>query len=294
MIQKAFILGAGLGTRLRPLTNHLPKPLVPIFHEPMANHALRHCQRAGITQFAINTHHIPNAWETTYPNGQFNGCPIELFHEPTLLDTGGGLRNIAPFIGNDTILVYNGDIHTNIDLIKLITHHEASGNIATLALRSNGDNRNVNTSGDLITDMRNLLGNTPGTHQFTGIYCIRPEILRLIPNAEKQNVVSIIPTFIRLIQQKKLGAITLDNGHWFDIGTPSAYHAIHNHLRPNHPHAIHPDALIHPTAQVDPKTCVIGPGATIEANTNLTDTIVWPGANVPAGTRLHNTIITAS
>ena len=289
MIHKAFILGAGLGTRLRPLTNVLPKPLVPIFHEPMANHTLRHRQQSGITEFAINTHHLPEAWENTYPSNKFNNSPIQFFHEPTLLETGGGIRNIAPFIGNDPLLVYNGDILTDIDISELIARHQASGNIATLALRSHGPNCNVNISGDQVTDMRNTLGNTPGTHQFTGIYCIEPTILPLIP---EQEVVSIVPAFIELIQQNKLGAVVLDEGDWFDIGDPDAYHEVHQHLRKQRNDAIHPDAIIDPSASIDQDSCIIGPGATIGANAQLHDTIVWPNASAQANTHHKHTIIT--
>jgi len=289
VIHKAFILGAGLGTRLSPLTEVLPKPLVPIFHEPMANYALRHCQAAGITDFAINTHHIPDAWEKAYPDQTFNGSPLSFFHEPTLLETGGGIRNIAPFIGTDPILIYNGDILTNIDIQALIAHHQASGNIATLALRSSGENCNVNISGDHVTDMRNLLGNTPGTHQFTGIYCISPEILSLIPD---EKIVSIMPAFIELIHQQKLGAVVLDDGDWFDIGTPAAYRAVHQHLRTTRKDAIHPDAHIHPDGHIDLDTCIIGPNATIPDGATLHNTIVWPGATLKKNSTHNNAIIT--
>lgn len=291
MIHKAFILGAGLGTRLRPLTNVLPKPLVPIFHEPMANYALRHCQSAGITDFAINTHHIPEAWNETYPSGEFNGSPLSFFHEQVLLETGGGIRNIESFIGADPLLVYNGDILTNIDISELIARHQASGNVATLALRSTGENCNVNISGDLVSDMRNILGNEPGTHQFTGIYCIEPEIISLLPDEE---VVSIVPAFIELIRQGKLGAVVLDDGDWFDIGNPDAYRAVHDHLRAERDDAIHPEAVIHPDAMVDAKTCIIGPGAVIESGALLKNTIVWPDAKVPANAQLEHAIFTES
>ena len=289
MIHKAFILGAGLGTRLRPLTNVLPKPLVPIFHEPMANYALRHCQSAGITDFAINTHHIPEAWQEAYPDGKFNGSPLSFFHEKVLLETGGGIRNIAPFIGEDPILIYNGDILTNIDINELIARHEASGNIATLALRSTGDNCNVNISGNHVSDMRNILGNAPGTHQFTGIYCIEPEIIGMLPD---QEVVSIVPAFIELIRQGRLGAVVLDEGDWFDIGNPDAYRAVHDHLRLQRHDAIHPDALIHPDAHIDTKTCIIGPQATIPQGAELKNTIVWPHTIVEANSFHENAIIT--
>lgn len=288
MIHKAFILGAGLGTRLRPLTNVLPKPLVPIFHEPMANYALRHCQAAGITEFAINTHHLPETWATQYPDANFMGTPLHFFHEPTLLETGGGLRNIAPFIGRDPLLVYNGDILTTIDINALIAAHQASGNVATLALRSSGDNCNVNISGDLVTDLRNILGDTPGTHQFTGVYCIEPEIIAMLPDEE---VVSIIPAFIRLIQQQQLGAVVLDQGDWFDIGNIDAYHAIHQHLRRDRNDAIHPAARIHPGAQVEAETCIIGPHATIPSGAKLRNTIVWPHASVEENSSYQGAII---
>ena len=291
MITKAFILGAGLGTRLRPLTDVLPKPLVPVFHEPMANYALRHCQAAGIKEFAINTHHIPEAWQQAYPDGSFHGSPLSFFHEPVLLETGGGIRNISAFIGDDPILVYNGDILTDIDIGKLIAHHQASGNIATLALRSSGQNCNVNIEGGQITDMRNLLGDIPGTHQFTGIYCIEPEILKLIPD---EQVTSIVPAFIQLIKQNKLGALVLDQGDWFDIGNPDAYREVHEHLRSGRNDAIHPDASIHLSAQVDAASCIIGPKAVIEAGAKLTDTIVWPAATVSEGSIHEGAIVTSS
>ena len=289
MIRKAFILGAGLGTRLRPLTHVLPKPLVPVFHEPMANYALRHCADAGIESFAINTHHIPEAWNDAYPSGEFSGHPIQFFHEPVLLETGGGIRNISSFLESDPLLIYNGDILTDIDITQLIAHHQASGNIATLALRSHGPNCNVNIHGDQITDMRNLLDNEPGTHQFTGIYCIEPDILPLITD---EKVVSIVPAFIELIHQKKLGAVVLDEGDWFDIGDPEAYHKIHQHLRQQRNDAIHPQANIDPTAQIDHETCVIGPGAQIGAGALLHDTIVWPNAVVAPDSQLKHAIIT--
>ena len=145
-----------------------------------------------------------------------------------LLETGGGIRNIASFIGDDPLLVYNGDILTDIDIGKLIAQHQASGNIATLALRSSGQNCNVNIEGDQVTDMRNTLGDTPGTHQFTGIYCIEPEILELIPDEE---VTSIVPAFIKLIEQQKLGAVVLDEGDWHDIGNVQTYRTIHRQMR---------------------------------------------------------------
>lgn len=253
------------------------------------HYALRHCRQLGIDAFAINTHHLPEAWVEFFPDKKYDGCPIEFFHEPVLLETGGGIRNIASFIGRDTTLVYNGDILTDINLQALIDHHSASGNIATLALRSTGDNCNVNLDVNRVIDMRNLLGSAPGTHQFTGIYCIEPEILNYI---EDTGPVSIVPAFIELIKLKKLGAVTLDEGNWYDIGNPAAYHEVHRQLRQSRQDAIHPDAIISPDASVDQDTCIIGPGATIASGACLKDTIVWPNASVPANAKLNGDVVT--
>ena len=123
---KAFVLGAGLGTRLRPLTDALPKPLIPVFHRPLIQYALDHCLAAGIREFAINTHHLPEKWPEYFPDGTYRGAPVTFFHEPELLETGGGIKNIASWIGDDPVLVYNGDILTDLDLPRLLETHTSS------------------------------------------------------------------------------------------------------------------------------------------------------------------------
>lgn len=270
-ITKAFILGAGLGTRLRPLTNVLPKPLVPVWNEPLVYHSLRHCTKAGIKSFAINTHHLPQTWNPYFPDQLFEGKPIEFFHEEMLLETGGGIKNIASFIGNEPILVFNGDIITDIDLPSLINAHTQSDNIATLAVKSSGPSINVAVEGDQIIDIRNDLNIHPGNHQFTGIYCISPEILELIPTDTK---ISIIPAFIELIKQSKLGAFSADQASWIDIGTIEHYKQAHNESPFKNEHG----SFVHPSANVD-KTC------------SVTDSIIWPNVTLAPNTKIHDSIL---
>ena len=155
-ITKAFLLGAGLGTRLRPLTEALPKPLIPVFHRPLIHHALDHCLAAGIKEFAINTHHLPESWPATFPDSTYRDAPLSFFHEDVLLETGGGIKNIDPWIGDEVLLVYNGDILTDLPLETLLATHAASGNKATLALRSEGPNCNVAVDGDRVVDLGSL------------------------------------------------------------------------------------------------------------------------------------------
>lgn len=299
-INKAFILGAGIGSRLRPLTDTLPKPLVPLHHEPLASHAMRHCQAAGIREFAINTHHLPDCWHQAYPDHTFRGSSIQFFHEPILLETGGGIKNISSFIGDDSLLVYNGDILTDLDLKGLIATHQSSKNVATLALFSTGPNCNVAVEDGQVVDLRHARGIHPGTHQFTGIYIIETEILSLIPENEK---ISIVPAFLTLAERGQLGAFIADGATWHDLGTRDEYLAAHHYLRqknvanlsePDNFLPIHPLAKIHPSAVVDATTCFIGQNCVIEKNTNLRNTLVWPGARVTSGSQLDGCIVRQS
>ncbi len=306
-VNQAFILGAGLGTRLRPLTDRLPKPLIPLFHRPLAAWAMDACRTAGIRRFAINTHHLPRKWEIgdwglgigdwkkseeiagnglSSQTGLWNGLPVDLFHEPVLLETGGGLKNIASWIGNDPLLIHNGDIFSTFPLDRLIAAHVASGLPVTLAVRSEGDAKHLalDSTGTLVTDIREKLGRAPGTHVFTGIYCISPEVLDLLPSNEK---ISVIPAFLELAGAGKLGAIVLDQGVWMDLGDRESYLQAHRDLDLGP--AIHPDAIISPEAIIE--RSIIGPGAVIESGAILRDSIVWPGGHVSSGAELIGCIV---
>ena len=298
VIRKAFLLGAGLGTRLRPLTDLLPKPLVPLFHKPLIEWAMESCLAAGITDFAINTHHLPDKW--TYAEsedtsllagngfspkgGVWKNTPIHLFHEPVLLETGGGVKNIEPWAAGESVLVHNGDIFSSLPLEKLIAAHEASECPVTLALRSKGDATHIAIEGDRVIDIRAKLGISEGTHVFTGIYCFDPELFDLLPPGEKA---SVIPAFLELARQGRLGAIVLDEGEWRDLGDHASYLAAHREmaLAP----AIHPEAVIDPGAIVTGS--VVGPMAVISEGATVKDSVLWPGARVEKGTPIEGQII---
>jgi mannose-1-phosphate guanylyltransferase len=280
-MNKAFILGAGLGNRLRPLTERLPKPLVPLFHRPLAAWAVEACKRCGIDDFAINTHHLPQAWDSFSVEAD-----LTYFHEPILLETGGGLKNSAAWIGQDSILVHNGDIFTTLPLEQLIAAHEASGLPVTLALRSEGEARHIalDPTGTRVCDIRQTLGNGVGTHVFSGIYCVNPEFLDLLPVGEK---VSVIPAFLELTRRGELGATVLDEGVWMDLGDRNAYLQAHRELALGP--EIHPDAIVEAGACVE--RSVIGPGARVEAGAVVRDSVVWPNSWVTGSARLDRCIV---
>ena len=140
----AFILGAGLGTRLRPLTEHCPKPLLPLGGRPVITHAMDHLMQIGIERFIVNTHHCPEVYGQKFPDNRWRGVPIVFRHEPVLLDTAGGLKNIEDLLEDEqTILCYNGDVIADFPLQKLVQYHLQNSPEVTLVLRSTGGPQNV-------------------------------------------------------------------------------------------------------------------------------------------------------
>lgn len=285
-MHQAFILGAGLGTRLRPLTDQLPKPLVPLFHRQLAAWALDACERAGIRRFAINTHHLPEAWKDFIAMPDNLERDITLFHEPILLETGGGLKNIASWIDGKPLLVHNGDIFSTLPLEKLIAAHKATGLPVTLALRSEGAEKRValNDALDRVIDLRHELGRARGTHVFSGIYCVNPDFLDLLPAGE---IISVIPAFLELAKQEKLGAIVLDEGVWLDLGDRDAYLKAHRELALGP--AIHPDARVESGSWIE--NSAVGPGAVVSSGAVVRNSVLWPGAHVSGGAKLDHCIV---
>lgn len=224
-IQTAFILGAGLGTRLRPLTDQIPKPLLPIGGRPMITYAMEHLRAIGIQRFIINTHHCAGKYAEAFPEGDWQGIPITFRHEPVLLDTAGGIKNIEDLLEqDDRIVVYNGDIITNLPLEPLIKRHFELKTEATLALRSSGPLLNVHIdSAGFICDMRNLLHH-PGVQSclFAGIYILETSFLRRL-TADK--IESIVIPLVECIRQnpRSIAGVVINDGFWYDLGTMEEY-----------------------------------------------------------------------
>jgi mannose-1-phosphate guanylyltransferase/mannose-1-phosphate guanylyltransferase/phosphomannomutase len=213
-VQTAFVLGAGLGERLRPLTDQLPKPLIPVFHRPLITYAFDHLMAAGISEFVVNTHHLPNQYAHAFPAGTYREARIAFRNEsPVRLETAGGIANVRDLLGNESFIVYNGDILTNLPLAPLIQAHEAEGNLVTLALRSSGPALHIayDEANGRITDIRNKRGTSnEGTHLFTGIYICSPQFLDWLTPGK---VESVIPIFLKMIEQGAgLGGVVLDEG----------------------------------------------------------------------------------
>jgi NDP-sugar pyrophosphorylase family protein len=224
---KAMILAAGLGTRLRPLTNDRPKALVELGGRTLLEITLQRLRTLGVAEVIINTHHFADIF-CDYLQARKNfGMRIEISREDILLDTGGGLKKAAWFFlegGRDEpFLVHNVDVISNIDLAQMVRFHLDQSALATLAVQARPTSRPLVFDKDGWFRGRAVQGsstNASGTSAlaFSGIHVISP---RIFANISEEGVFSIIASYIRLAAQgEKIMGFRADEYDWRDLGRP--------------------------------------------------------------------------
>jgi mannose-1-phosphate guanylyltransferase len=217
----AFVLGAGRGTRLRPRTNSWPKPLLELAGRPVITYAFDHLIDAGIERIIINTHHCAPRYAEVFPESTYRGIPLLFRHEPTLLDTAGGIKNIEDLLNPDEpLVVYNGDVVSTLPLSPLIERSDKAE--VVLVLRSHEPRHVAMNPDGFITDIRNSLG-TDADCQFcfSGIYTIQSSFFSRLQCDEPE---SVVPVFLRMIEEGNPPAgIQIDQGLWSDIGTEASF-----------------------------------------------------------------------
>lgn len=233
-IKTAFILAAGRGTRLRPLTESCPKPLLPMAGRPIITHVMDHLIAAGIRRFIVNTHHLPQAYHEAFPAGHWRGRPVIFRFEPVLLDSAGGLKNIEDLLDADdeTVIACNGDILSDMPIAPLFEEHFKSGAEVTLALRSEGYLKNVGIDETgAVRDIRHIIG-SPGLRncQFASVYAVdRRFFARLKPG----KIESVVDVFIRMIKQGRqaIKGVVIDEGFWEGVNDVETYHRLNEHMK---------------------------------------------------------------
>lgn len=184
---RAMIMAAGLGTRLRPLTGLLSKPMVPVANRPALEHILNLVRRHGIREVIINLHHFPEAITSYLGDGSALELGIKYSFEEELLGTAGGVKNNEWFLREDTFLVMSGDALTDVDLDALVESHRRQGGVATLALKRVEDPSHygvvVLDDSGRVTGFQEKPAREDALSQLcnSGIYVFEPEILRYIP-----------------------------------------------------------------------------------------------------------------
>ena len=215
---RAMILAAGRGERLRPLTDRIPKPLLPVAGEALIVQQMRWLRRAGITDIVVNLHHLGAQIEERIGRGRDVGVEVRYSRESTLLDTGGGVRAALPLLGPAPFLVLNGDIWTNYPFRQLtdltpeaghlvLTPRPAHRETADFALVDDRVQRNGNDDDDLV---------------FTGIAVLNPALFEAAP-AGPFNIAHAL-----YFDAAAAGRLTGEvfHGTWFDIGSPEQLKAV--------------------------------------------------------------------
>lgn len=226
---RAMIMAAGSGERLKPLTNPLPKPMVPILNTPVMEYSVKLLRQHGIQKVIANTHYNPQYIKQYFGDGSRFDIQLSYSYEKELLGTAGGVKNNSGFL-NETFFVLSGDALTNINLSEMYKFHKSKGSIATLALRPV---QNVSLYGVLVTDSggrikafqekpapKEALSNIVNT----GIYLFEPEIFDYIPTGFYDFGSQLFPKLLDL-GVDLFGFQTED--YWCDIGAIAAYQQAH-------------------------------------------------------------------
>jgi mannose-1-phosphate guanylyltransferase len=297
-ITQAFVLAAGIGTRLRPLTEELPKPLIPIFQKPLVTFALDHLIGVGVNRFVINTHRHPELFQNFFAAREYAGCPVTLVHEADLLETGGGIKNAENHLASEPFLTYSGDILTDLNLQPLIDEHFRRGNDVTLALRQTGLAAAVALRDQSVVDISNRYG-VSGDFDFANIAVWNSAIFQRIPPHKKISFIPIIANWIG--QGARIGGVVMNDGKWFNMSSRAEYLEVHRTiLRENWkpdfvktrewPNRKAGSAIVDSSAQLRGCT-VVGQNCRVGADAILEDTILWPDAEIASQSRLAACIV---
>ena len=227
---RAMVLAAGLGTRLRPLTDDRPKALVEVAGRTMLELTLARLTAVGISEVIVNVHHFADKVIEYLQAHKNFGMRIEVSREETLLDTGGGLKKAAWFFvdQNESFLVHNVDVLSTIDLCRLVEFHTERKALATLAVQNRETSRYL-----LFDDELQLCGRragrdgkpelvrpcaSPQAYAFTGIHVVSPRFLTLMT---EEGVFSVISPYLRLSGEgERITAFHSDAYYWRDLGRP--------------------------------------------------------------------------
>lgn len=283
-----MILAAGFGTRLFPLTIDRTKPAIPFLGKPLVGYVAEYVAKFGFQDVVVNLHHQPESVKRALGDGSAFGVQIHYTEEtPNILGTAGALDNARHLLEDETFLIVNGKIITDIDIAHALRTHKKSGALATMVLKPNTNRERftiVETEDGLVKsfgdfpelfaadEIQNPKSKIPNPLMFTGIHILEPAVFEYIP----ENVYSdIVPTFYRpaIAEGKRIAAHVAD-GNWFELSTIQRYLDIS-------------------LAMLGEQTrkLVTGENCRISENATIKDSVVWDGVSIEDGAELSRTVI---
>ena len=285
-----MLLAAGLGTRLRPLTDLRPKPIVPVANRPLAGFAMEHLGRAGVQQIVANTHPQPEQVERVLRGACPDGIELTFSRETELLGTGGGLHRARSLFRDPTgpVIVMNGDTLFAPDLEAAMQAHLERGAVATMILRRTPEPERFGAIGvDEKGHVRTLLGSPEGRPEherlmFTGVHILAPDAFGAMPESG-----CVIRTAYRTWVDQGAPVIgVVEDSPWADLGTVFEYHRLNLALASGAfvwPGVTPRGGCILPAnAEEDPqiRRSVVGEGVELIDDAELDRCVVWPGVTV--------------
>ena len=285
-----MILAAGLGTRLRPLTDTKPKALVPVANKPIIARVIEYLKGYGIRQIVVNTHHHYRQVVDYLDHGRPFGMDIDVRVEPEILGTGGGIRNTVDFWDDESFIVLNSDILTTVDLNAAWEVHRGSNSLATLILHDYPQFNQIRMdSNQNITAISRQ--KTTGAWAFTGIHIIEPGLLSHIPQTGFSDIIECYQRFIRAGESIR-GYIS--RGHaWFDIGTMEQYIMANQALLDQKLYAVGQSCTLDPSAKLE-EWAVLGDRVRIEKRALIKRSILWDDVIVKQGVKIIDSVVSSS
>jgi mannose-1-phosphate guanylyltransferase len=295
---RAVVLVGGFGTRLRPLTLTIPKPMLPIGHEPMIARLVDRLGRGGVTEVVLALGFRPEPFIEAFPDGFCGGVALTYAVEPEPLDTAGAIKFAAEYAGiDDTFVVANGDVMTDLDVSALVDAHRSFGAEATLHLIGVDDPSAFGVV-DLDADgaVRAFVekpapGTEPSNLINAGTYVFEPSVLERIPPATKVSVER--DTFQRIVADGGLYGVATDD-YWIDAGVPTLYRAANLDLldgkrRTERCEAVAPSADVSADALIDHS--IVGAHVHVASNASVIDSVLLPGASVGPGAAVERSLV---
>ena len=311
---RAMILAAGFGTRLKPLTLELPKPMFPVLNKPLLEHTLDLLSSQGIQDIIINVHHLPEKIIEHFRDGSDFGVRLKFSVEEEILGTAGGIKKAQSFLESGTFLVMNSDVLADIDIKNILTFHNEKKSCLTLVVRKDAEPEKYKpihlADGGRITQFVDASMQHPCEKtqrvMFTGIQIMEPEIFSRIPPDRFYGTTEDV--FPSMIEEGLPVHGFLHEKYWIDMGTRETYiqaqaDSLEGKFKlktsrsrnPEEPLVVPPvhigkNCKISNDAQVGPHA-VLGNECRIRSGAVIENSILWDGATVGSSATVKNSII---
>jgi NDP-sugar pyrophosphorylase family protein len=293
VIGHALILTAGLGTRLRPLTDVRAKPAIPVAGEPMIRRIVRWLVAGGVTDFVLNLHHRPETITAVMGDGSDLGGRVRYsWEQPTILGSGGGPRLALPLVGADPFFVINGDTLTDVDLPALAEAHAAYGALATLALVPN---RHFDRYGGVVLDAeRWVTGFVPrgpaaeGSYHYIGVQAARAGAFTAIRAGDVARSIGGLYDVLMSNRPGSIRGFVSDAAFW-DVGTVADYWDTTRAFAATGADTTPPTSRVDPTAQV--VDSIVWDDVVVGARAVVDRCIVTDGVSIPDDATYRNAIL---